>query len=183
MATPHTIPADYLLLIIERTMNIKNYLFAMLVFPVSILLMNCSTPKESKTLIESKIPPGHAKIVGIIIEIEPVSDSSILNDPCSKAPCIALVKISSAVYGAAFPSFSKDDEIRIKFLYTLEKTTKELFPNMEEIYPGLKVGLEFIALVSHIENIDETVPKFQIHGYETRPDESGRVPSVLNKKL
>ena len=167
MAIPHTIPANYLFLIIERSMNIKKYLFTILIITVSILLMNCSTPKENKTLIESKIPPGHAKIVGIIVEIEPVSDSSNLNDPCSKTPCIALVKISSAVYGAAFPSFSKDDEIRIKFLFTLEKTTKELFPNMEETFPGLKVGQEFTALVSHIENIDESAPKFQIHGYET----------------
>lgn len=167
MATPHTIPVDYLLLIIERTMKIKNFLFAMLVLPVSILFMSCSTPKENKSLIESKIPPGHAKIVGIIIEIEPVSDNSYLNDPCSKTPCIAVVKVSSAVYGAAFPSFSKDDEIRIKFLFTLEKTTKELFPNMEEPYPGLTVGQEFTALVSHMEYIDETVPKFQIYSYDT----------------
>ena len=167
MATAHIIPADYLLLKIERTMNIKKYLFAILVITVSTLLMNCSTPKENKTLIESKIPPGHAKIDGTIIEIEPVAGRSNLNDPCSKTPCVALVKISSAVYGAAFPSFSKNDEIRIKFLFTLEKTTKELFPNMEETYPGLKVGQEFTALVSHIENIDESAPKFQIHGYET----------------
>jgi len=167
LATPHITPADYLLIKIERTMNIKKYLFAILVITVSILLINCSTPKENKTLIESEIPPGHAKIVGIIVEIDPVADKSNLNDPCSKAPCIAIVKVSSAVYGAAFPSFSKDDEIRIKFLFTLEKTTKELFPNMEETYPGLKVGQEFIALVAHIENIDKTAPKFQIYSYET----------------
>ena len=167
MATPHTIPADYLLLIIERIMNIKKYLFIILIITVSILFMSCSTTKENKTLIESNIPPGHAKIVGVITEIEPVSDSSNLNDPCSKVPCIALVKVSSAVYGAAFPSFSQDDEIRIKFLFTLEKTTKELFPNMEETYPGLKVGQEFTALVAHIENIDTTASKFQIHGYES----------------
>jgi hypothetical protein len=167
MATPHTIPAVYLSLIFEKTMNIKKYFFTILIIIVSILLINCSSPKENKTLIESKIPPGHAKIVGIIIEVEPISNSSNLNDPCSKTPCVAIVKVSSAVYGAAFPSFSKDDEIRIKFLFTLEKTTKELFPNMEETFPGLKVGQEFTALVSHIENIDESAPKFQIHGYET----------------
>ena len=148
-------------------MNIRKHLFTILVITVSILLINCSTPKENKTLIESKIPPGHAKIVGIIIEIEPLTDSSNLNDPCSKTPCIAIVKVSSAVYGAAFPPFSKDDEIRIKFLFTLEKTTKELFPDMKETYPGLKVGQEFTALVAHIENIDETAPKFQIYSYET----------------
>ncbi len=166
MATPQIIPADYLLIKIERTMNINKYLFSILVITVSCLLINCSTPKENKTLIESKIPPGHAKIVGTIIEIEPVTDRSNLNDPCSKAPCIALVKVTSAVYGAGFPSFSNDDDIRIKIIFTLEKNTKELFPDMKETYPGLKVGQEFTALVAYTENIDETAPKFQIHGYE-----------------
>jgi len=147
-------------------MSITKSLFAILLLTALILFMNCSTQKENKTLIESKIPPGHAKIVGVITEIEALSDSSNLNDPCSKTPCIALIKVSSAIYGAAFPSFSKDD-IRVKFLFTLEKTTKELFPNMEETYPGLKVGQEFTALVSHIENIDKTAPKFQIYSYET----------------
>ena len=62
----------------------------------------------------------------------------------------------------------KDTEKLDKLLnsFSLEKTTKELFPNMEETYPGLKAGQEFTALVAHIENIDETVPKFQIHSYE-----------------
>jgi hypothetical protein len=150
-------------------MTIKKPFFTgILVLLLSLILMSCSSTKEEKTVkILSEIPPGNAKIVGTITRIEPVLASSSLNDPCSKAPCIASVKVSSAVYGAAFPSFSMDEEIRIKFLFTLEKTTKELFPNMEETYPGLKVGQEFTALVAHIENIDKTAPKFQIHGYET----------------
>jgi len=147
-------------------MNVKNYLFVLLTLTVTILFLNCSTPKENKTLIESKIPPGHAKIIGVITEIEPVAVTSNSNDPCSKAPCIALVKVSSAVYGAAFPMFSKEEEIKINFIFTLEKTTKELFPNMEEEYPGLKVGQEFTAMVAYVENIDKTAPKFQIYGYE-----------------
>ncbi len=118
-------------------------------------------------MIESKIPPGHAKIVGIIIKIEPVSDSSNLNDPCSKVPCIAFVKVRSVNYGAGFPVLTMGKEIKIKFLFTLGKTTKDLFPNMEETYPGLKVGQEFTALVSHMEYIDETAPKFQIYSYDT----------------
>jgi len=146
-------------------MNIKKSLFAMLIITVSFLIMNCSTPKENKTLAESEIPPGHAKIVGEITKIEPVT-SSKLKDPCSMAPCIAHVKVSSALYGAAFPSFKKDEIIRIKFLYTLEKTNKELFPDMKEEYPGLEVGQEFTALVAYIESIDETTPKYNVYGYD-----------------
>jgi hypothetical protein len=129
--------------------------------------MNCSTTKENKTIKESEIPPGHAQIVGVVTNIEPVSSASGSDDPCSVAPCVAYVKVSSALYGAAFPSFKNNEQVKIKFLYTLEKTTKELFPDMKEEYPGLDVGQEFTALVAYIENIDETAPKFQIYGYET----------------
>jgi len=147
-------------------MHITKFFFAIMALTLSILLFSCSSPKENKTLSKSDISPGTAKIVGTITEIEPVSDTGNLTGPCSKAPCIALVKVSSAVYGAAFPQIATGKEVRIKFLFTLEKTTKDLFPNMEEEYPGLKVGDEFTAVVAHIENIDETAPIFQVYGYE-----------------
>jgi len=148
-------------------MRITKFLFAIMALTLSILLFSCSSPKENKTLKESDVSPGTAKIVGTITEIEPVSDTGNLSGPCSKAPCIGLVKVSSAVYGAAFPQIAMGNEVRIKFLFTLEKTTKDLFPNMEEEYPGLKVGDEFTAVVAHVENIDETAPIFQVYGYET----------------
>jgi hypothetical protein len=148
-------------------MTTIKFLYTTLAITASILFMNCSTPKENNTTAESKIPPGHAKIVGVITEIEPISEGPNLSDPCSKAPCTALVKVSSALYGASFPQLAMNKEVRVKFLFTLEKTTKKLFPNMKEEYPGLKVGQEFTALVAHVENIDETAPIFQIHGYET----------------
>jgi len=149
-------------------MIIKNSLFAILLLAASILLISCSSTKEKSTVIESKIPPGHAKIDGMITEIEPVSENADPNDPCSSAPCVALVKVSSATYGAGFPQLVMDKTIRVKFLFTLEKTSKALFPNMDEEYPGLNVGQEFTALVSRVESIDETAPKFQIHGYELK---------------
>ena len=148
-------------------MRITKFLFATLAFSLSILLLNCSSPKENNTLKESDVSPGTAKIVGIITEIEPVSDTGNLNGPCSEVPCIALVKVTSAVNGSAFPQLVMGKEVRIKFLFTLEKTTKELFPNMEEEYPGLEVGDEFTAVVSLSKKLDETAPKFQVHGYET----------------
>lgn len=146
-------------------MNIIKILFTMVVL-ISPILLNCSSPKENKSLSSSDIAPGTAKIVGTISEIEPVSASLDSSDPCSKAPCVALVNVSSAVYGSGFPQLEMGKNIKVKFNFTLEKTTKELFPNMEEEYPGLKVGQEFTAVVSYIETIDESTPKFQIYAYE-----------------
>lgn len=149
-------------------MNITKSIFTTLVSISLVLSLSCSSEKESKTLVKSDIAPGTAQIVGTITEIEPVENNSDVSGPCSKAPCIALVKVTSARYGSAFPQLVMGKEIRIKFRFTLEKTTKELFPNMEEEYPGLKVGDEFTAIVSTITNVDETAPKFQINGYELK---------------
>jgi len=147
-------------------MSNTKFFLMMLIFTSALIVLNCSSKEESTKLSKSDISPGTAKIIGTITEIEPVSNNSNPSDPCSKAPCIALVKVSSARYGAAFPQLVMGKEIRVKFLFTLNKTTKDLFPNMEEEYPGLKVGDEFTAVVAHVENIDETAPKFKINGYE-----------------
>ena len=143
----------------------KRFLFTILALTASIILINCSSTKEKKTIIESNIPPGQAKIVGIISEIELVPDNSAPGDPCSNVPCVALVKVTSATYGAGFPQLAMGKTIRVKFLYTLGKTSKELFPNLKEEYPGLKAGQEFTAMVSYVESIGENTPKYQVHGY------------------
>ena len=147
-------------------MNKTITFFAVFICLAFIISLNCSSPKENKTLSKSDVAPSTAKIVGTITEIEPLSKSADESGPCSMAPCVALVKVSSAKYGAAFPQLVMGKEIRIKFLFTLEKTTKDLFPDMEDEYPGLKVGDQFSAVVSAVQNIDQSAPKFHIFGYE-----------------
>ena len=150
----------------QTNMNIKNSFMTSLLCATIILSPGCSSQKECNKLKLTDIAPGTAQIVGTIIEIEPLSNDTNLSDPCSKAPCIALVRVTSARYGSAFPQLTIGKEIRVKFRYTVEKTTKELFPYLNEEYPGLQVGDEFTAIVSTIKSIDKTAPIFQINGYE-----------------
>ena len=152
-------------------MNPKTFYLILLIFSVTVLYTGCSTIKKEKTppqKIISKIPPGHARINAEITKIEPVAENKDSNDPCFKAPCIAMVKVTGAGYGAGFPTLTIGKEIRINFQFTLAPTSKELFPNMEDSYPGLKVGQEFTALVAHIEVIDKTLPSYQIYGYSLK---------------
>ena len=118
-------------------------------------------PKMEK---QDTIPPGHAQITGRIIEIDPISDNGSSSGPCSKAPCTAKVKIESIKYGAGFPVLSSK-EVKIRFAFTLSPTTKDLFPNMEESYPGLKVGDDFSALAASRESVGETGPQLVVYGY------------------
>ncbi|MGA7839215.1 MAG: hypothetical protein WB996_14695 [Ignavibacteriaceae bacterium] len=114
------------------------------------------------------IPPGQASISGEIVEIEPVSKMAGDNSPCSKAPCMAKVKIDGVTYGAGFPVLNKKDNITIKFNFTLSPTTKDLFPNMDESYPGLKVGDKFTALAGFVNAIGKDEPEFYVYGYSKK---------------
>ena len=147
----------------------KMPLLFLLVLSVSIVSFHCHkevTKENDQTMIKpDTLPPGHAKITGKITEIEPVQKSTNENDPCSKYPCVAKVKVESVFYGAGFPVVAVGKEIEIKFKFTLNKTTKEMFPNMEDSYPGLTTGDEFEALVGHEEIPNNDKPVFVVYGY------------------
>lgn len=152
-------------------MSLKKSLFTLLILSMSVIYFGCSTAKEDKNMPEKKIekiPPGHARIVGEIVKIEPVMKSDDPNDPCSKAPCIAMVKVKGAEYGAGFPTLNMNENIKVKFQFTLVPTSKDLFPNMEEKYPGLIEGQAFTALVQHFATINESIPSYQVYGYTVK---------------
>ena len=152
-------------------MNFKKLLITSLILSMTVIYFGCSTAKEEKNMPEKKvekIPPGHARINGVISKIEPIVKSDDPNDPCSKAPCVAMVKVTGAEYGAGFPTLNMNKDIKVKFAFTLVPTSKDLFPNMEEKYPGLMEGQEFTALVQHIETINETIPSYLIYGYTSK---------------
>jgi hypothetical protein len=146
----------------------KTVLFSfLLLLLLGIISCNCSKDisKTPKLAEPNKIPPGYAEIIGEIVEIEPITKMSDKNDPCSKAPCMAKVKIESASYGAGFPTLNKNDNVIIKFNFTLMPSSKDMFPNMDEFYPGLKVGDKFKALTGFVNKIGNDQPEYFVYGY------------------
>ena len=139
---------------------------------ISIFLSSLGCHKEiskdinNKELAEpNRIPSGHAELTGQIIEILPIDKSQNEKDPCSNAPCKAKVKIENITYGPGFPTISGSNVI-LNFNYTLMPTTKEMFPNMNESYPGLNVGDKFSALTGFESIIGKDQPEFYVNGYK-----------------
>ena len=89
------------------------------------------------------ISPGHCRIVGTVTAIEQQKTGNP-DDACSKAPCIASVRVEEVLgYGSGFTDIlGTGKEIRVKFRYTLAPTS-ELFPQMAPPLPGLEVGAKF----------------------------------------
>lgn len=154
----------------------KRFLYSFLFLSfISFVLVsfNCNkevTKDNEKPELQKPdtIPPGQARISGEIVEIEPISKMAGDNSPCSKAPCLAKVKIDGITYGAGFPVINKNNNVTIKFNFTLNPTTKDLFPNMDETYPGLKVGDKFTALTGFENVIGKDDPEFYIFGYSKK---------------
>ena len=65
------------------------------------------------------VPPGQCRIVGTIVAVDPVL-SGDANDPCSKAPCKATVRVDMVEgYGMGFEERIGNREIEVKFAGTL----------------------------------------------------------------
>ena len=147
-----------------RKISIFELIFFM---AVSFLSASCHKEVTKDDIMQTKIPPSSARIVGEIISIEPVSYE--YSGPCEKYPCIADVSLESIEYGAAFPVLSVGKKYRMKFDFTLSKTTKEMFPDMDKPLPGLEPGDKFEAMVSHSLKMEGSKqPEFEIASYSKK---------------
>ncbi len=126
-------------------MRIKFYFLALF----SLYLIGCTSSKQSvqETNYSIKnIPPGQCRIVASIVKIDSTLSTGNENDPCSKAPCTAWIRVKNIVgYGAGSAALSPSDTLKAKFAFTLNPTTKKTFPTLKENFPGLEEGSSFLA--------------------------------------
>jgi len=137
------------------------------------LILFCKTPQKpnnsasSVADVATQSPEG-GKIEATVIKIMPVTkeDSGTV---CAKAPCRALLKVSKiGNCGRTFAkTFQPGDTIMASFVYTLEPTTADLFPDLKYLYPGLKKGSSFAGEIQSRMR-PGAPPSFYIYHYELK---------------
>ena len=138
----------------------------MLLFLTVILYIGISGCSSNKKIINEKtvIPPGVCRIKAEVVKIDSTLLGGTNNDPCSKAPCIAWIKVKNIIgYGAGSATVKNNDILKTKFAFTLSPTTKELFPTLKEQLPGLAVGSLFVADIQLLPNILSGAKKEKIY--------------------
>jgi len=100
------------------------------------------------------VAPNHCRIVGTILEVHGPELGAVSDEPCSKYPCTAKVRVDSVLgYGSAFPgALASRQTIEVRFQYTLAPS-KEAYPNETISLPGLSSGDRFRADVSGFEEM------------------------------
>jgi hypothetical protein len=147
------------------------------------LLSSCGTSKqESSHAEEAKaakermtidipppLPPGNCKVIATVELIDKTVKGTSANDPCSKAPCSATVRIDSILgYGSAFPKpLAAGQTLQVKFAHTLNPT-KEMFPDIQPALPGLRVKDTFEAFISASVTMGSSEPVYTIYSYEKK---------------
>ncbi|MDE3057512.1 MAG: hypothetical protein KGJ59_06110 [Bacteroidota bacterium] len=145
-------------------------------YMIAVLLFGgCASERSavSQSLIHpvrNPIPPNHCRIRGTITAIDSAFADSDSSQPCAKIPCNAEIRIDSILgYGSSFGEpVVEGKEYAVHFAFTLARTTKELFPSMNEGYPGLNVGSSFVADIEQnaVRGATKSVmPVFVIYGY------------------
>ena len=108
----------------------------------------CATSKEitsEKSAMDQGVPPGQCRILAQVIKIDSVFEENNGNDPCSKAPCTASIKIKDIIENRAGSVLNNGDTLKTKFAFALNPTNKETFPTLNESLPGLTEGSTFEA--------------------------------------
>jgi len=118
---------------------------------LSLLYILACNSSQNITVLPNKVAPNNCRINGIIISVE---DNNF-----------AKVKIDNVIKsGTSFKTpLIKNDTIKIKFEFTLSKTSEEMFPNLNNQLPGLNIGDKFTADIEKIDLIqnDKKVDNFQ----------------------
>jgi hypothetical protein len=96
--------------------------------------------------IREAIPPNHCRLIGTVLKVHEVESALNSDDPCSRFPCTATVRVDSIVgYGSAFGgALGIGQEIEVQFLYTLAPS-EEAYPSESFSLPGLGDGDRFGA--------------------------------------
>ncbi len=124
---------------------------------------------SSLKIVAQDIPPDHCRIIGTIVSIDAIKKTGNVDDPYSKAPSRAVVRVDSVLgYGQGFiRPLSKSKEVPITFKFTLSPT-KDLFKNMTKTYPGLEMGSKFLADVEAQQLLGTESFQYSISGYEVK---------------
>lgn len=121
-------------------------------------LISCKETKEATSLKEetqvSGLASNEAFISGRIVSISPERDA---DGPCSKAPCVAEVKVESiSNKGKLFRLDNMEEIIKVNFSYTLSPT-ETIFPSMQKHYPGLVLKDQFEAKVQSRISLNDVI--------------------------
>ncbi len=115
------------------------------------------------------IPPDHCDIIGTVVKIDSSLEQNE-NDPCSKYPCVAEVKIDSVLgYGAGFPGMVINGIVKMKFAFTLGPADSTLFPKLNASYPGLHAGNKFSAEIAFNRSLNRNNNiKYVVYAYHVK---------------
>ncbi len=111
-----------------------------------------------------RIPPGKCRFIGTIEKIHDKQLSDNKDDPCSKVPCLATVRIDSVLgYGqSVVRPLAKGERIQVQFMFTLQPSAT-YFPRLKTVLPGLQVHSTFQADLNMQGLIDSPKTKQAIH--------------------
>ncbi len=144
--------------------------FFSLIVILTIGLNSCSNNSDRSEDRTTKVSTGEARILGTVMDIQAELDTLRPDSPCGKVPCNTIVRIDSIIgYGASFGKpLIPQSEISLKFMFTTEKTTDELFPNLKESYPGISINSKFSGDIQQVKSYEtgKEIITYRIYEYQ-----------------
>ena len=146
-------------------------LLLMLVIVIGFGQCKTKTPTKmddkstSNTLLKAPVPRGTVRVVAQITQIKPINKNANAL-PCRDNPCEATIKVEKIIGKGAFfeGEVAEGQTLDAYFVKTLV-STKNIFPNLQQHFPGLKTNERFQAdLIYNLKAAK--VSKYQVVTYK-----------------
>jgi hypothetical protein len=146
---------------------------------LSLFVVSCRSSLEDRREVAKSLPippaglpPDVCRIIGTVVRVDSTLKSTSPDDPCSKVPCEAMVRVDSVLgYGSSFPIvLSTGTVIRTHFTFTLAPT-EQVLPKVKPSYPGVAAGSWIRADLKSLPvlgSAQDNAKTFTVDWYELR---------------
>jgi len=140
-------------------------------------LLSCGSSRDDRGTMKpeptdlKRITPNTSRLVATVVSVDSLWRSTNQNDPCSRVPCRAIIRIDSVLgYGSVFNRpLAPGESLSVQFGFTLHPT-RELFPDLKQRYGPLVVGSIIKAEVQESRVYDQQKDQqvYMIYGVDVR---------------
>ena len=125
--------------------------------------------ERDRDKFSKRILAGKCRISATVVSIDPKIYSDDPDQPCSKAPCRATIRVDEILgYGAGFnKTLGVGQELTVHFVFSLSPS-QEVNRQLQLDLPGLQEGSNFIADLESAPVPGEEEEIFSIYRYELK---------------
>ena len=164
----------YIYNLYQIQMRISRFRILLLIFTVALGCKTSKNPQAENREEKKAVAPAAPRSINgcyaraTILEILPDVIHGNPDNPCSRTPCFARIRIDRVINRGmeCDGSVQGGAELKVYFSCSLVQTGEALFPGMNASYPGLEINDKFAATFLTYGGGESEAIAYKVTGYQ-----------------